>query len=328
MSRLLLTGASGQVGWELRRSLLPLGEVVAPSRAELDLEDPAALKRAVRDVRPIAVFNAAAYTAVDDAEDDAGRAEAINAAAPAALAEAVRRLDALLVHFSTDYVFDGRSKRPYLESDPTAPLGVYGRTKLDGERAVAASGCRHVTIRSSWVYASRGRNFLRTVLRLASEKETLRIVSDQVGSPTWARALAAAAVQIAGRLLPAPGRTLDDSPPPYGTYHLACSGSTSWHGFATAILERAARDPDLASRLRAGPSSVEAIASADYPTPARRPAYSVLDCRRARRVFGVTLPPWETALDLCLEEWGTFPDFSPGQRNVRRRQSRPRRSRR
>lgn len=309
MSRLLLTGASGQVGWELRRSLLPLGEVVAPSRAELDLEDPAALKRAVREVRPVAVFNAAAFTSVDAAEDDPRRAEAINVAAPAALADAVRRIDALLVHFSTDYVFDGRSKRPYLESDPTAPLGVYGRTKLEGERAVETSGCRYVTIRTSWVYASRGRNFLRSVLRLASEHDTLRIVADQIGTPTWARPLAAAAVQIAGKLLPPPGRTLEDAPPPYGTYHLACTGSTSWHGFATAILERAARRPDLASRLRAGPTSVEAIATSDYPTAAMRPAYSVLDCRRARRVFGVALPTWESALDLCLEERGTLPDF-------------------
>lgn len=290
--RILLTGASGQLGWELHRLLAPLGEVVAPGRAGLDLENEAALRSAVRDSRPAAVVNAAAFTAVDRAEDEEDRAHAVNAVAPGVLAQEAARAGALMVHYSTDYVFDGSAGRPYREDDATAPLGVYGRTKLQGEAAVAAAGGPHLILRTSWLYGTRGHNFLRTMLRLAREREELRVVSDQTGAPTWSRMAAAATAAVLARLREDGRFTLPVALA--GVYHLSAGGETTWHGFARALL---AADPARAEQRCA---RVVAIPTSEFPTPARRPAYSVLDNSRLAGAFGVRLPRWDRQLALCL----------------------------
>ena len=254
--RILLTGAGGQVGHELARALAPLGQVDARDRAGLDLADAGALVRACRSLRPALIVNAAAYTAVDRAESDAQAARLVNARAPGILAGEAKRLGAVLVHFSTDYVFDGSARTPYREDDPIGPLNEYGRSKLEGERAVAASGCRHLVFRTSWVYGPRGRNFLLTMLALAA------IPRDGVAS---------------------------------GIYHLSAAGETTWAGFAQAIFARAA-----ASRAGFRAPRVVPIATADYPTPARRPAYSVLSHGKFERAFGFAPDPWEAQLDECF----------------------------
>jgi dTDP-4-dehydrorhamnose reductase len=274
----------GQVGAELCRRLEP-GATLALDRAELDLLDAAAVRRRVRDWQPEVILNAAAYTAVDAAESDAKLAAVLNAAAPRILAEEAARSGALLVHYSTDYVFDGRQGRPYKEDDPTGPEGVYGRTKLDGERGIRDSGCRHLILRTSWIYASHGKNFLLTMLRLARERPALRVVADQRGSPTWARSLAEATLKAVDSIGSRPSQAL---------YHLTGAGETTWHGFASAIVERGAA-------LGLCPAvPVEPIATSAYPTPARRPAYSVLSCDRIAADFGVRLPHWQSDLDECL----------------------------
>jgi dTDP-4-dehydrorhamnose reductase len=276
--RLLLTGRSGQVGGALERLLAPRGDLVALDRAALDLADAAAVGRAVAEAKPDVIVNAAAYTAVDRAERDADAAFAVNARAPAALAKAAAARDALLVHFSTDYVFDGAKGMPYVESDPTAPLNVYGRSKLEGEQAIAASGCRHYVFRTSWVYAPRGKNFVHTILAAAKAKPELRVVNDQHGAPTTGAMLAGAVAAILGD---AALRAR-----PSGVYHLTAAGETTWYGFATEILRRAG----LATPVLPVPSS-------DYPTPARRPANSRLDNAKARAAFGFALPDWRAGLD-------------------------------
>jgi dTDP-4-dehydrorhamnose reductase len=286
--RLLLLGGSGQIGWELRRTLAPLAEVIAPSRAECDLSELNGLKEFVRGVRPEVLVNAAAFTAVDDAESDVGAATKVNAEAPGVLAEEAARVGALLVHYSTDYVFDGSAAKPYREEDLTHPLNVYGATKLAGEEAIAAVGGRHVILRTSWVYGLRGRNFLRTVRRLAREREEVRIVNDQIGAPTWSRLIAEGTAQMLANA--------DHVEPLPGVYHFAAGGETSWHGFASAILSG---DPDRALHRCA---RVTPIPTADYPTPARRPRYSVLDSGRAARELGIRLPSWEIQLEMVLEE--------------------------
>ncbi len=288
----LLTGATGQVGWELLRALAPTARVAAPSSAELNLLHPDGVRAAFRALAPAAVVNAAAYTAVDRAEAEPEAAEAVNATAPGVLAREAARAGALMVHLSTDYVFDGTATSPYAEDAATAPLGVYGRTKLAGERAVAQAGGPHLVFRTSWVYGLRGANFLRTMLRLAREREELRVVDDQRGAPTWSRMVAQG---IAAVLAGARGEAGFAVPPEHwGVHHLAAAGETTWHGFARALLER---DPARAEqRCRA----VTPISTAEYPTPARRPAYSVLGCERAARAFGVALPDWRAQLDLCL----------------------------
>jgi dTDP-4-dehydrorhamnose reductase len=288
--RILLTGANGQVGWELQRALAPLGEVIALDRSRLDLSRPDALRETVRAIAPDAIVNAAAYTAVDRAESEPELARAINAIAPGVLAEEAHRLDAVLVHYSTDYVFDGTKPKPYTESDSPNPLSVYGRTKLEGERAIGASGCRHLTLRTSWVYGARGSNFLLTMLRLAREGRQMRIVDDQVGAPTWCREIAqATATLLAQPALPAPGSA--------GLFHLTASGATTWFGFAKAIFE----SPEMA-RIGIEPPVLEAIPTSAYPTPARRPANSRLDCARLERRAGVRRTPWDAALAQCLAE--------------------------
>lgn len=291
--KLLLLGANGQVGHELRRALTPLGVVACGTRGgrldggaceRADLDQPADLRGLVERLAPDVVVNAAAYTAVDRAESERAAAFRANAEAPAVLADACARVGARLVHYSTDYVFDGRGRRPYREDDPTAPLGVYGESKLAGEDAIRASAAGHMIFRTAWVYATHGSNFLRTVLRLAREREELRIVADQFGSPTPAALIADVTAAI-----------LAQSPRASGTWHLTATGETSWHGFASAIIDRAHGLGLLARR-----PAVTAITAAEYPTPARRPARSCLDCARLQQDFGVRLPDWRAALDAVL----------------------------
>ena len=298
---ILLTGKSGQVGGELFPLLQRIGEVVAPSHAELDLADPSSIRHVVRELRPSLIVNAAAYTAVDQAESDEPRAHAVNAVAPGVLAEEAKSLGALLVHYSTDYVFDGSQRSPYEESAPTSPLGVYGRTKLAGEDAIRSSGAAHLLFRTAWVYGTTGKNFLLTILRLASQREELRIVSDQSGAPTWSCAIASATASLLHRFPPAAlaERT--------GTYHLTAAGETTWYDFARAILE------DCSDPSRLGPwfaqatsgrpliaKSVLPISTAEYPTPARRPAYSVLSNRKLFQTFALALPDWRSQLRQAL----------------------------
>ncbi|MDR2111710.1 MAG: dTDP-4-dehydrorhamnose reductase [Candidatus Accumulibacter sp.] len=292
--KILLFGKNGQVGWELRRSLAPLGEIVAPDHDSDalcgDFTDLAGIAETVRRVAPQVIVNAAAYTAVDKAESEPARARLINAQAPAVLAEAAARLDAWLAHYSTDYVFDGGGTGPRVETDPTGPLSVYGQTKLEGERAVAACP-KHLIFRTSWVYAARGANFARTMLRLAAERDELRVVDDQIGAPTGADLLA----DVTAHVL----RDVAKSPRWAGLYHLTAGGETSWHAYARFVIEhagRAGRPPRLAAER------IEAIPSAAYPTPARRPLNSRLDTGKLRGTFGLHLPDWRVGVTRLLDE--------------------------
>lgn len=278
--KILLTGRSGQVGYELQRSLASLGDIIAPDRAELDLAQPPTIERALRAHQPDIIVNAAAYTAVDRAEAERDLAFTVNATAPEVIAREAARLGALLVHYSTDYVFDGEKAEPYVEDDSTNPLCAYGQSKLEGEQAIRASGCRHLIFRTSWVYAARGKNFLLTVLRLARERPELRIVDDQFGAPTTARMLAGATEAVLAR--PWNDRAS-------GTYHMTASGQTTWCGFARAI---------VGARGLATP--VLPIRTEDYPLPARRPRNSVLDNTKLHRTFGVHLPNWQEGLSQTL----------------------------
>jgi dTDP-4-dehydrorhamnose reductase len=291
--RILLFGTTGQVGWELLRALQPLGTITALSRAEADFEQPETLRRFFAEPVDL-VVNAVAYTAVDQAEKDVDRATTVNATAVGVLAEEALRCGALLIHYSTDYVFDGTATTPYEPSATPNPQSQYGRSKLAGEEAIRASGCDHLILRTSWVYASRGKNFLKTILRLAAERTSLRIVGDQRGAPTSARLIADATVQVVARAMAERQAGTFVS----GTYHLTASGETSWHGFASYIVEqaRAAGTPALVVE------TVEAIGTDDYPLPAPRPAYSKLDTTSLVERFGVVLPEWETGVRLCLAE--------------------------
>jgi dTDP-4-dehydrorhamnose reductase len=284
--KILLTGCAGQLGRELKRSLACLGEVIACDRSQLDLARADPLRAALRSIAPAVIINAAAYTAVDKAEAEPGLADTINSLAPGILAEEARRLDALLIHYSTDYVFDGSKATAYTEGDAPAPLSAYGRSKLGGERAIAAAGGRHLIFRTSWVYGLHGANFMKTMLRLARERNELRVVGDQVGAPTWSRHLADATSHVLAR-----------KEIPYGLYHLAAAGETSWHGYAEAIFGEALR-----AGLLENIPVVNRIASADFPLPAARPANSRLDCSRFRRDFGLALPDWRTGLIDCLAD--------------------------
>ena len=291
---ILLLGANGQVGWELRRALAPLGPVRALERAEADLADADALSRVVRETEPSLIVNAAAYTAVDRAEKEEALARAVNADAPGLLADEAKRLGIALVHYSTDYVFDGAGGSPATESDPTAPLNAYGRTKLAGEAAIQESGCAHLILRTSWVYSMRGANFLLTVRRLAGELEELRIVADQRGAPTWARGIAeATALALSRANAPNDIGVLTERG---GLYHLTAAGETTWHGFAEAIVDwlRTTGQPVRCKQVRPIPTS-------DYPTPAKRPANSLLDCTKLYQAFGIALPGWREQLDLCVD---------------------------
>lgn len=281
MAAILVTGAAGQLGAELVHALAPFGTVTGTARSTLDLADPSAIVAFVRRVKPALIVNAGAYTAVDLAEKETALADAINGVAPGVLAEEAKRAGAVLIHYSTDYVFDGTATAPYREDDPVHPVSAYGRSKLAGERAVAASGADAIVFRTSWVYGRRGRNFLLTMQRLAAERPELRIVDDQTGTPNWSRELARATATIVGRGLTALAERR-------GLYHLTARGTTTWYGFARAIL---ADRPSL---------RIVPIATADYPTPARRPAWSVLDATRFERTFGFALPDWRASLAECL----------------------------
>jgi dTDP-4-dehydrorhamnose reductase len=287
LPRLLLIGKVGQVGWELRRTLAPMARVTCVDFPEIDLTSGDSIRQWVSSSRPEIIINAAAYTAVDKAESEPERAMTINGMAPGILAEESKKLGALLVHYSTDYVFDGTKTDPYVEEDRPNPLGAYGRTKLVGDEAVRAVGGAHLIFRLCWVYGARGQNFMLTIVRLARERESLRVVSDQIGCPTWSRMIAettALAVRQVGH----------DFAAYSGTYHLAASGVTSWHGFAEAIVNLL--PPAERKCLR-----VEAIPSSEYPTPTKRPAYSVLSCEKLKRVFGLELPAWDASLKQVLE---------------------------
>ena len=278
---ILVTGARGQVGYELAQLLPAHGEVVTVDRSQLDLADADAIRATIRAIRPQLIINAAAYTAVDQAEREPDLAEAINARAPGVLAEEAKRLGAVLIHYSTDYVFDGRASKPYDEDATTGPINVYGESKLHGEQAIAAADGASITLRTSWVYGSRGRNFLLTIRRLAAERDELSIVADQLGVPNWARALAEATAILVSR-----GQ-------PYlverrGLYHLSGTGTTSWFEFARAIV-------DPVERPRVVP-----ITTAQYPTEARRPPYAVLATAKFTRTFGFGLPDWRAMLRNCL----------------------------
>jgi dTDP-4-dehydrorhamnose reductase len=292
--RILLTGKDGQVGFELRRALAPLGEVVALGRGDCDLADADALRALVRRVAPDVIVNPAAWTAVDLAESEAAAASAVNARAPGVLGEEGARLGALVVHYSTDYVFDGRKDGPYTEADSPNPLGVYGRTKLAGERALAETNPRHLILRSSWIVGAHGANFARTMLRLGAERDRLSVVADQVGAPTSAALLA----DVSAHLIRQYGRE-GAAAFPYGTYHAAASGDTSWYEYARFILG-AARAAGV--RLRAGPEDVLPLTTAQYPTAAQRPANSRLATCRLRTTFDLTLPPWQDGVRQVLAQ--------------------------
>jgi dTDP-4-dehydrorhamnose reductase len=295
MPRILLIGYSGQVGAELLRVLQPLGEVVACGRNDphlpLDLADHQALRETVRLVKPHIIVNAAAYTAVDKAEQEADAAMAINGIAPGILAEEARALGAALIHYSTDYVFNGKHNQPYRESDYPDPRSVYGQTKLVGEQAIQAVGGRYLILRTSWVYGTHGKNFLLTMQRLAAEHPELRVVSDQFGAPTWNRLIAEATGQIIAQLQ-FPSAALDWDKLS-GSYHLTCGGITTWHGFASAIVASLPKPPPTLP-------TVTPIRTEEYPTPAARPAYSVLDNHKLAQTFNIRLPAWDKALEVCL----------------------------
>jgi dTDP-4-dehydrorhamnose reductase len=290
LPRLLLIGKTGQVGWELRRTLAPLAQITCVDFPEIDLTNADSLCRWVEEVRPRVIINAAAYTAVDKAELEPELAMKINGEAPGILAEQAKAIGALLVHYATDYVFDGTKRDPYVETDPPAPLGAYGRTKLAGDQAVQAAGCAHLIFRLCWVYGARGNNFMLTIMRLAREREKLRVVRDQWGCPTWSRMIAETTALALKQALAMP-----DWAPLTGLYHLAAAGATNWHGFAQAIVD--ALPPEERKC-----SMVEPISTAEYPIPAKRPAYSVLGCEKLQRTFGLQLPAWDDSLKQVLEK--------------------------
>ena len=298
--KILVTGINGQVGYELAQRLRHLGHVVALDRKQMDLADADQMRQVIRRERPQLIVNPAAYTAVDLAESEPELAMRINAEAPAILADEARKCGAALIHYSTDYVFDGSKEGAYGETDPTGPINVYGRSKLAGEQAIAASGVAHVILRTSWVYGARGKNFLKTMQRLAAERNELRIVADQYGAPTWCRTIADGTARVieklctvgaadAGSIVPARWEQLG------GIYHMTAQGQTSWHGCASEIV---ARGP------RAGAVIVTPIPAAAYPVPAARPQNSVMSCARFEQVFG-KLPAWDSALAECLQDAGT-----------------------
>ncbi|MBG0874646.1 dTDP-4-dehydrorhamnose reductase [Burkholderia sp. 9777_1386] len=288
---ILVTGVNGQVGFELLRSLQGLGRVVACDRSMLDLSDLDRVRSVVRELKPSIIVNPAAYTAVDKAETDVDAARRLNAEVPRAFAEEAARLGAALVHYSTDYVFDGTKEGAYVETDATNPQNVYGLTKLEGEQAIAATGCAHLILRTSWVYGRRGKNFLLTMLKLGSERPELRVVADQVGAPTWSKTIATATAHIVAQALAA-----DDADwwaQRSGVYHFTSAGATSWHGFAEAIFAHA---------MGEHAPKVLPIPASDYPVPAKRPSNSRLSHDKLTEAFGLRLPDWADALKLCLSE--------------------------
>ena len=294
--KILLLGKNGQVGWELQRSLSMLGEVVAcdfdsPAELKADFSDPESLVPLIRRVRPDAIVNAAAHTAVDKAESEPDLARRINALAPGVIAREAAALGASLVHYSTDYVFDGSGNQPRAEDAATNPLSVYGHTKLEGEELIRASGCKHLILRTSWVYAARGGNFARTMLRLAAERDELKVIADQVGAPTGADLLA----DVSAAAL----RQLTEQPALSGTYHCAAAGETHWHGYAAFVIEWARAQGHA---IRVAPDRILPTLTQDYPTPARRPLNSRLNTAKLRSSFRLTLPHWQPGVQRMLAE--------------------------
>ena len=292
--KILLLGKNGQVGWELQRSLAPLGELTALDRHSEpcgDLSRPERLADTVRALRPDVIVNAAAHTAVDKAESEVDLARTLNATAPAALAQAAAETGAWLVHYSSDYVFDGSGQQPWQEDDATGPLGVYGQTKLEGEQAIGTSGCKHLIFRTSWVYAARGGNFARTMLRLAQERERLTVIDDQRGAPTGADLIADVTAHAIRAALQQPALS--------GLYHLVASGETSWHGYASHAIACARESrPDLAWKV----DEIAPVPTSAFPTPAKRPLNSRLNTHKLQQTFGLTLPHWQRGVDRLLAE--------------------------
>jgi len=294
--KILLLGKNGQLGWELQRSLAPLGELTALGSDSFDpcgdLRDLDGIAATVRLLAPDVIVNAAAYTAVDRAESDVESCRTVNALAPGVLARVAASSGALLVHYSTDYVFDGNGQHPWTESDATGPLSVYGRTKLEGEEAIVAAGCRHLIFRTSWVYAARGGNFAKTMLRLAAERERLSVVDDQIGAPTGADLLA----DVSAHAI----RAMRGHPELGGIYHLAAAGHTSWHGYASFVIERARQ---AGVDLKVAPDAIDAVASSAFPSPAPRPKNSRLDLQKVQQAFDITLPDWRIGVSRMLTEF-------------------------
>jgi dTDP-4-dehydrorhamnose reductase len=304
--KILLTGKNGQLGDDLQQILPRLGGVIAADREQCDLSRPGDIRNLIREVHPALIVNAAAYTAVDQAEKDEALARAINSEAPAVIAEEAKKIGAALVHYSTDYIFDGAKNSAYDENDPPNPINAYGRTKLAGEQAVRDSGVHHLIFRTEWVYSTRGKNFLLTILRLATQREELRIVRDQIGAPTWSREIAGATVKALEQIYNRPDGGAGWSERS-GTYHMNASGETSWYEFTLAILQEAARISNPTAWFHAATNGKELltrrvvpITTAEYPTPARRPAYSVLSNSKLNRVFGIQLPDWREQLKKVL----------------------------
>lgn len=291
MKKILLIGKNGQVGWELHRTLSPLGHVYAYDRNTLDLQQPAAISRLIRELKPDMIVNAAAYTAVDNAETDYAAAHAINAIAPGIMAEEAKKCGAILVHYSTDYVFNGTNTKPYREDDDVSPLNNYGKTKWEGEQAIQASSVKHLTLRTSWVYGTRGKNFFLTMLRLGKERDLLKIVHDQIGAPTWSRSIAETTAQLLSRSL-----SKRDPEDIWGIYHMTSGGSTSWFGFAEAIFH-------FCKENRQGIKipQLQPIKTQEYPLPATRPHYSVLSNEKLKNQFQLVIPDWKKELYLCME---------------------------
>lgn len=292
--RFLITGCNGQVGFELQRTLVPMGEVIALDRQGMNLVDPNSIRQAIQTYRPEVIVNAAAYTAVDQAESDRETAHAVNGIAPGIIGEEAKKLGALVIHYSTDYVYDGSKIGPYLETDATHPLGVYGQTKLAGELGLAESGAQYLIFRTSWVFGVHGSNFLKTILRLASERDELKIVADQFGAPTSAGLIAEVTAQILGSYRSDSNRDAF----PLGTYHLAAAGTTSWHEYARYVVEQVSA---AGLNLRATPESIHPIPAAAYPMPAPRPMNSALDTRQLCNRFRLELPPWQKGVNAVLQ---------------------------
>ena len=300
MQKILILGKQGQVAWELQRTLASLGNITVFGSQDLDLANPDMIRTQVRSIQPDIIVNAAAYTAVDKAETESDSCRVINAIAPGILAELARESQALLVHYSTDYVFDGTKVGAYSETDPTNPLSVYGASKLAGEQAIIQVDCAHLIFRTTWVYGNRGKNFLLTILRLAAEKQELKIVADQIGSPTWSRSISEATAQIIAQCRhDSRSERLRQRSSIKGLYNLSAAGNTSWHGFANQIVDRSRSiNPELDLSIE----QILPIPATDYPTPAQRPANSVLDNGKLNAAFDVVLPDWQEALSLAMED--------------------------
>lgn len=292
--KLLLTGKNGQVGFELQRSLAPLGEILALDMAECDLSNPEAIRQRVADFQPDIIINPAAYTAVDKAETDQDLAYAVNATAPGIFGQEAVKTGALVIHYSTDYVFDGTKQGAYTEEDPPNPQSVYGKSKLAGEQALQQSGANHLIFRTSWVFGAHGANFAKTMLRLALDRESLPVVADQYGAPTSAALLADITAQAIGRY-----QLQGKAGYPFGLYHLVASGVTTWHEYAQAVIRTAIA---AGKPLKLTPESIRGITTAEFPLPAPRPANSRLDTSRLQQTLGFTLPPWQNGLEHVLQQ--------------------------